>query len=73
MAMALGLGSQLLAGMVIFTWLGWWVDGKRGGGSAWTLTGIFLGLLYGGYEVWKLVRVLNREAAESAKPKGGRS
>ena len=55
-AQAMGLGVQLVAGMIAFTWLGWWVDQRRGGGSACTLAGIFLGLLYMGYEVWKLVR-----------------
>ncbi len=61
-AMALGLGTQLLAGFVVFTWLGWWLDRRRGGGSAFTLAGILMAFLYGGYEVWKLVRALNRES-----------
>ena len=66
-AMALGLGTQLLAGFVVFTWLGWWLDRRRGGGTACTLAGIFMAFAYGGYEVWKLVRALNREAASETK------
>ncbi len=52
----LSLGLNMLAGMVVFTWLGYWLDNQRGGGRGWTLTGMFLGLFYCGYEVWKLVR-----------------
>ncbi len=29
-----------------------------------TLTGIFLGLFYCGYEIWKAIRQLNREPPE---------
>lgn len=68
--MALGLGSQLTAGFVVFTWLGWWVDHRLGGGSTCTLIGILLAFVYGGYEVWKLVRALNREAAEANRFSG---
>ena len=52
--------------MAIFTALGWWIDKWRGGGQACTLAGIFLGLFYGGYELWKIVRELQRE---DSKPK----
>lgn len=57
----MGLGTQMAAGMAVFAGLGYWVDQKRGGGSAFTLAGIFAGLAYGAYEVWKLVRRLNEE------------
>ena len=69
-AMALGLGTNLLAGFVMFTWLGWWVDHRRGGGSAFTLAGIFLSFVWGGYEVWKVVRTLDEEAAQSGRRPG---
>ena len=58
LALGISLGTQLAVGMVFFTLLGNWVDRKRGGGSGFTLAGIFLGLFYGGYEVWKLIRQL---------------
>lgn len=68
--MAMGLGTQLTAGFVVFAWLGWWMDHRHGReGTAWTLAGIFVAFLYGGYEVWKLVRALNRE---DAPRRGGR-
>ena len=60
-AHALSLGTQLAAGIAIFSFLGHFFDKKRGGGYAFTLLGIFLGLFYGGYEVWKVVRELNYE------------
>ena len=35
-------------------------DRKHGGGIFWTLVGMFLGLIYGAYEFWIVVRMLNR-------------
>mgnify|MGYP003594280061 CR=1 FL=1 len=67
---AISLGLNMAVGVVVFTLAGYWVDQKRGGGKAWTLCGIFLGLFYGAYEVWKVVRRINREAAEQ-KGHGG--
>jgi hypothetical protein len=59
---AIALGMNLAAGMAVFTFLGYWIDTRRGGGPGpWTLAGMFTGLLYGAYEVWKVVRPLNRE------------
>ncbi len=69
LASAIGLGSQLAVGMAVFAGLGYWLDHRQGGdGTAFTLSGIFLGLLYGGYEVWKVVRLLQAES----KPTQGR-
>ena len=68
-AAAIGLGMDMAVGMMAFTLLGHYVDQKRGGGRAWTLCGMFVGLLYGAYEVWKVVRRMER--AESAKKAGG--
>jgi len=66
---ALSLGTNLAAGMVIFSFIGYWIDRKTGGGVFWTICGMFLGLVYGGYEVWKVIRALNEEskAQEAAK------
>jgi len=66
--LAMGLGTQLLSGMVVCTAAGWWVDRKIGGGGrTWTLVGILAGLVYGGYEVWCLIRVLTREEQDTGK------
>ena len=53
------LGFNLMAGMIFFSCVGYWIDQKRGGTQGWTLTGMFLGLFYGGYEVWKFIKKLN--------------
>lgn len=56
---AVGLGLQLAVGMVVFAGGGYWLDRKRGGGVAFTLVGVALGLVYCGYECWKVVRQIN--------------
>lgn len=64
---ALALGTNMAAGMGIFTFLGHTLDQKLGTGRAWTLCGMFLGLGYCGYEVWKLVRqIQSKEATDDA-------
>lgn len=67
LASALNLGLQLAAGMFFFAGIGYAVDHRRGGGVAFTLAGVFLGLLYGAYEVWKVVRLLQKEDASAVK------
>lgn len=63
---AAGLGLQLAVGMVVFAGAGYWLDRRRGGGIAFTLAGVGLGLFYIGYECWKLIRALNAEAAQQS-------
>lgn len=46
----------MAAGMAFFSFLGYFIDQKRGEGSLFTLLGMFLGLAYCFYEVWKVVR-----------------
>ena len=59
---AVSLGLNMAAGMIVFTAIGYWVDQKLpGNGSAATLTGMFMGLIYCGYEVWKLIRNMNNQ------------
>lgn len=62
LASALSLGTQLAAGMIVFAGLGYALDRRYGDGVAFTLGGVALALLYGGYEVWKVVRLLQRES-----------
>jgi F0F1-type ATP synthase assembly protein I len=65
---AAGLGIDLLAGMLLFTMGGYWIDQRRGTGVFWTLCGMFLGLVFGAYEVWKVIRGIDTGAHGKAKP-----
>jgi len=58
-----GLGLDMAVGMAVFAFLGYWVDYKRDTGPFWTLWGVFLGLAYCAYEVWKVVRLIDTEPA----------
>jgi hypothetical protein len=58
---AVNLGLNFAVGMALLSYLGHKLDEKLGGGTTWTLCGLFLGLTYGGYEVWKLVRNTNAD------------
>ena len=54
---ALALGTNLTAGMVLCSLGGYYIDGKFGvEENYFTLGGMFVGLLYCAYEVWKIVR-----------------
>ena len=73
LAQALSLGMNFAAGMAFFTFIGYWIDRKRGGGLAFTVGGMFMGLLYGAYEAWKGVRLLNMVADAQPRPEANRS
>ena len=48
--------------MAFFAFLGYTIDEKRGGGGqGFTLGGIFMGFLYGGYELWKAVKQIQED------------
>lgn len=66
---AVMLGTNFAVGMAVFSFLGYYVDQKRGGGIAFSLVGICLGLSYGAYEVWKVIKILNAQAEETCRPK----
>ena len=66
---ALVLGTNLAAGMALFSFLGYYIDRRTGGGVRWTVAGACLGLCYGAYEVWRVVRRLN--APDDRDPPGG--
>jgi len=56
---AISLGTNIAVGMGLFTFLGYYVDKKMDSGFLWTLFGMGLGLVYGAYEIWKVIRLLN--------------
>lgn len=57
---AIGFGSSFAAGMLIFSLGGRWIDNKYGHDRLFTLIGIGLGLLYGAWELWKLIMITGR-------------
>lgn len=59
------LGLNFAVGVGLLSFIGHKIDERRGGGILWTLCGIFLGLLYGAYETWKYVRILNRSEKDN--------
>ena len=52
-----GLGVQLAASILVFVFLGQWLDRKAGPGGLFTILGAFLG--FGG-TMYALIRSLNR-------------
>ena len=50
------VGSSFAAAMGLLAWGGIVLDERTGRSPLFVLIGVFLGLFYGGYEVWKLVR-----------------
>lgn len=65
---AVMLGTNFAVGMAIFSFLGFYADQKRGGGILFSIIGISLGLAYGAYEVWKVIRILNAQAEDACRP-----
>ncbi len=56
---AVGFGTSFAAGMAIFGLGGHWLDVKYGQEHLFSLIGIGLGLLYGAWEIWKLIAISN--------------
>jgi len=56
-----GLGVQLAASILVFVFLGQWLDRKAGTGGLFTILGAFLG--FGG-TMYGLIRSLNRGDGE---------
>lgn len=57
MSSAVLLGSSFALAMGLFAWLGHQWDERRGTAPWGVLAGVGLGLAYGAYEVWKLIRM----------------
>lgn len=67
---AIGLGYQLMAAVLFFVGGGYYLDSRHGGeGHVFTLLGMALAFIYGGYEVWKLVRLMEKEEQQSTRDK----
>jgi hypothetical protein len=61
---AVGFGTSFAVGMALFALGGHWLDGKTGREPLFTLLGIGLGLLYGAWELWKLITMTNQQAED---------
>jgi len=59
---AVGLGSEFAGGIALFTFIGYKLDQHYQTGEIWTLVGIFLGLVSGFYQVWKIVRISEKDS-----------
>jgi F0F1-type ATP synthase assembly protein I len=61
---ALGFGTSFAAGMAVFSLGGHWLDVKFDKEPLFTLAGVSLGFVFGGWELWKLVAAANKRIAE---------
>ncbi len=67
-AVSMSLGLNMAAGMAVFSALGYWIDHKTANEEGlWTLGGMFVGIFYCGYEVWKVVRQQLNDNATNTK------
>ena len=67
---AISLGTNMAAGMALLGGGGFYIDHRRGGGFAFTLGGIVLGLVYCAYEAWKIIKQLHEQDRNNALKKG---
>ncbi|GEM_PF-1271055 len=67
LSQAITLGLTFAVGVAVFSFGGFLLDQRRGGGILFTLIGIFLGLALGAYETWKVILLLNRQAGNHAR------
>ncbi len=64
-----GLGVQLAVSLLVFVWVGQWLDKRLGNTGMVTIAAAFLG--FGG-TMYSLIRTLNRQDDEKdGGPKGG--
>jgi len=61
----ISLGINIAVGMALFTFIGNWIDNKLGDEHFWILVGMFLGIFYSGYEIWKLIRKSSHDQDEN--------
>lgn len=63
---AMMLGFSFGVGMAVFSFIGYYIDHRRDDGSmVFTICGMLLGLAYGAYEVWMVIRLLNEQARQA--------
>ena len=62
---ALSFGMTFAVGMVVFALSGNWLGRKYGNEKLGTLVGVTMGLVFGGYELWKLIHYGNLAASDA--------
>jgi F0F1-type ATP synthase assembly protein I len=65
---AVTLGYTIMASIFFFSFIGYQID-QRLKTQYWTLVGIFIGFIYSGYEVWKLIKREQEKEEEEKKKK----
>ena len=64
------LGYTIMAAVFFFAFIGYKLDEKfKNEKHLWTLCGVFVGFVYSGYEVWKLVKREQEEEQKNKKQK----
>jgi len=56
----LTLGTELTIPIVVFALIGYWVDTEYQSQPTWMIIGLFVGLLVGAYNFWKIIRNLGQ-------------
>lgn len=71
---SVSLGTTLAAGVGLFVLGGLYLDRRLGTGVVFVTCGTVLAFVYGGYEVWKVLKALQREDREqtAARHRRGR-
>jgi len=64
---AMGFGTAFAAGMLLFSLGGHWLDVRLDREPLFTLIGIFLGFVFGGWELYKLVTSANQRIADEER------
>ena len=52
----LAFGTNFAGGMALTCYIGYRMDQHYDTGVTWTVSGAILGLVFGGYELWKVIR-----------------
>jgi len=59
---AMTIGYTIMAAVFLCAFIGYKIDERiKKGSSTFTLVGLFMGLTFSGYEVWKLIKSKNKE------------
>lgn len=66
---AMMMGSSFAVAMGLFAWLGHRWDEKTGREPLGVLLGVAVGFVYGGYEVWKLIRTPGDSGSDAGAEK----